>query len=455
MPLRDIALSLVIFGLLPICLMRPWVGILTWHWIGLMNPHRLTFGFAYSFPFAMLAGGTTLIGWLITRDKKPIPWNRELVLIVLMCAFFALTSAVAWQPVQAWDRWFDFVKVILMAVIGTTLIYGRDRIRLLIIVIVLSLGFYGFKGGIWVFLTGGVHRVQAPEGSSIGGNTFLGLALVMVLPLMMALAREATKKEWWRWLFLSTAMLSILSTIFTYSRGALLGLVVVLPLVFLRSKRKFLIAMLMVPTLLVGMQLVPEGLYKRADTIVEYDQDRSAVARLHAWSVAWNIAKDRPLTGAGFEFEGPATTERWRSYGGPELGQYIPSYQAAHSIYFQVLGQHGFIGLGLWLLIMLFAMVSLRRLIREHTDLPEHTWIANYAAAIQAGLVGYLVSGAFLNSAYFDLVYLYVTFTAILGRESAAIKAEGSKVEPMKAGGLLESVPQESLDAVGAARPRA
>ena len=100
--MRDIALSLVIFGLLPFCLLRPWVGILTWNWIGLMNPHRLTFGFAYSFPFAMLVGGTTLLGWLITRDKKPIPWNRELVLIALMCAFFALTSAFAWLPDRPW-----------------------------------------------------------------------------------------------------------------------------------------------------------------------------------------------------------------------------------------------------------------------------------------------------------------------------------------------------------------
>ena len=451
--MRDIALSLVIFGLLPFCLLRPWVGILTWNWIGLMNPHRLTFGFAYSFPFAMLVGGTTLLGWLITRDKKPIPWNRELVLFVLMCAFFAFTSTVAWLPDAAWARWFGFFKVILMAIIGTTLIYGRDRIKLLITVIVLSIGYYGFKGGIWVFLTGGANRVQGPEATFIGGNTFLGLALLMVLPLLMALAREETRK-WWRWLFLSVAMLSIVSTVFTYSRGALLGLVVVLPLVFLRSKRKFLIAMLMIPALLIGKELVPEELYKRADTIEEYQTDGSAQARIHAWIVSWNIAKDYPLTGAGFDFDDPETVDRWRSYGDPELGKYIPTYQAAHSIYFQLLGQHGFIGLGLWLMLLLFALRSLQRLNREHMKQPEHAWIANYASAVQIGLIGYMVSGAFLNSGYFDLVYLYISFTAILGREAAAIKAEAREAVSIPAGRLAAPARPESLNGRGASRSR-
>jgi hypothetical protein len=47
--MRDIALTVVIFSLLPFAFARPWFGILLWTWVGLMNPHKLTFGFAYNF----------------------------------------------------------------------------------------------------------------------------------------------------------------------------------------------------------------------------------------------------------------------------------------------------------------------------------------------------------------------------------------------------------------------
>jgi probable O-glycosylation ligase (exosortase A-associated) len=184
------------------------------------------------------------------------------------------------------------------------------------------------------------------------------------------------------------------------------------------------------------------------------DTDRSAQGRIHAWIVAWNIAKDYPLTGAGFDFEGPETVDRWQSYGDPEVKKYISTYQAAHSIYFQLLGQHGFIGLGLWLTLLLFALRSLQRLNREHMTRPEHAWIAHYASAIQIGLIGYMVSGAFLSSGYFDLVYLYVSFTAILGREAAAIKAEARKAASIPAGRLAGLVRPESLNARGAAQSR-
>ena len=48
----------------------------------------------------------------------------------------------------------------------------------------LSLGFYGVKGGIFTIVNGGVYRVQGPLGTFIGGNNEMALALVMTMPLM-------------------------------------------------------------------------------------------------------------------------------------------------------------------------------------------------------------------------------------------------------------------------------
>ena len=73
MPFRDLLMAVTVFGSLPLCFMRPWVGILMWSWIGYMNPHRLAFGFAYGFPWAWLVAVVTLAGLVLTRDRRPLP----------------------------------------------------------------------------------------------------------------------------------------------------------------------------------------------------------------------------------------------------------------------------------------------------------------------------------------------------------------------------------------------
>jgi len=111
--------------------------------------------------------------------------------------------------------------------------------------------------------------------------------------------------------------------------------------------------------------------------------------------------------------------DRWFSYMPPEYRRFGESTHSAHSIYFQVLGQHGFVAFALFIAMMLWCLFKLRQIRAIARKSPEMVWIANYADGLQIGFVGYLVSGAFLNSAYFDMMYLFVALSAILGRELA------------------------------------
>src|SRR5664279_2738825 len=96
--MRDYPLTALVFALLPVCLVRPWLGILAWYWISLMNPHRLTWGFAFTMPFALLIGVATLLGAIAAKDRRPVPWNRELILMAVLLAYFTLTTFFAWAP---------------------------------------------------------------------------------------------------------------------------------------------------------------------------------------------------------------------------------------------------------------------------------------------------------------------------------------------------------------------
>ncbi|MGB8329603.1 MAG: putative O-glycosylation ligase, exosortase A system-associated, partial [Polyangiales bacterium] len=301
----------------------------------------------------------------------------------------------------------------------TMFIYGHGRIRILLLTVVVSVGFYGVKGGIWAISTGGANQVLGPENTFMDGNTFIGLAFNMVVPLMVILAREE-ENVWVRRALYVAAGLTIVATIFTYSRGAYLGLVVMLPLLFLKSRKKVIAGAILIPAVLLAPMVLPEAVFKRADQIEDYQGDRSAMQRLLSWSVAYNIAKRKPLTGAGFEFESGIPAKEWREYGDEKYLPFSEGSHAAHSIYFQILGQHGFLAFFVYIAMLISLLLSLRRTIKISYRNAEFAWAGSYASALQVGLISYLVSGAFLSSAYFDLAWLYFALSAVLAREVGA-----------------------------------
>ena len=418
--MRDIALITLILAALPVAFARPWIGVLLWTWVGIMNPHKLTWGIAYTMPIALMVGVATLAGVLFTQDRKPIPWNLQLALVAILFVYFTITTFFAWAPIEAWEQWDKVAKILLMVFITTKFIYTRERIHWLLLVIALSIGFYGFKGGIFTLTSGGIHRVEGPSATFIGENTFLGAGMIMALPLLIFLAREEAR-PWLRKFLYLTSALTFISIIFTYSRGALIGLAAITPLLFLKSKHKGWLIILLLPLAYFAKDLVPETLYKRAETIQTFEEDRSAMQRIRSWQVAWNLAIDKPLTGGGFEFEsGPA--QRWFSYADRKYDYLGDTAQAAHSIYFQMLGQHGLIAFSLYLLLLFSTLMSLQRTKKHALKNAATTWISNYATAVQIGLIGYMTAGAFLSLAYFDLLYIFVALTAILQRELSSLK---------------------------------
>jgi probable O-glycosylation ligase (exosortase A-associated) len=383
-----------------------------------MNPHRLTWGFAWSLPFAMAIAVATLSGALFARDRKSIPAVPEVLIAFGLLAYFTLTTFFSWAPDHAWAQLEKVAKIIVMTFVAMMFIYGRNRIQWLLLVVALSIGFYGFKGGIWSIQRGGSEMVLGPEGSFIEGNTFMGLALNMVIPVLVALARVEERK-WVRSFLYLTGLLSVIASIFTYSRGAWLGLAIVVPLVLLQfgAKVRMALGLTLVACIFAAPMIMPDRFFSRFDTLENYQDDCSANQRFMSWTVHWNIAKAHPFVGGGFELEW-ADGGRYLEFGSEKYAHcfYVQS-SAAHNIVLQVLGQHGMVAGAMFVLLLALVPLKLWRVHRDGKKRPETRWISTYAYGVFAGYMGYLVSGMFLSSAYFDLPWLYMAIAAILGRE--------------------------------------
>ena len=409
--MRDILVTAIVFGVLPFIFKRPWIGILLWCWLGYMNPHRQTWGFAYDFPFAYITAIVTIVAFVFSRDKKEMVWTRETILLLIFIGWMLSTTLFAFYPEFAWLQWNKVWKIQLMVFLTLMIIKERQHLHWMIWIIALSLGYYGVKGGIFTIMHGGQFRVQGPAGTFFGGNNEMALVLAMLVPLIRYLHLQATQ-QWVRLGLASAMVLSGIAAIGSQSRGGMLAMAAMGLFLWFKSRRKFVMSIYMVIAVAIMASVMPQAWYERMNTIKTYEQDESALGRINAWHTAFNVAKDR-VTGGGFEMFQP-----------PTFQQYAPEpfrVHDVHSIYFEVMGEHGFIGFAMFVLLAVLAWMRANEVIRECKKDPERKWAADLAAMIQVCLVGYGAGGAFLGLAYFDLTYHLMIILVLAAKFSGVL----------------------------------
>lgn len=397
--MRDIIVTLIVFGSLPFIFRQPFVGVLMWVWVSLMTPHALGWGFASSFPFAAIIAGTTMVALLVSKSPKGMPWTPVSIVLLVFAIWMTVTTIFSFFPEKSYIQWNKVMKIMLMTLVALMLVKSREQIIRFIWVVVLSLGFFGVKGGIFTIFTGGEFRVWGPPGSFIQGNNELALALIAIIPLMHYL--QFVVVERWKHHALNAAMLlCALAALGSHSRGALLAIAAMGMFLWIKSNRKGRLGVLLLLAVPILVLFMPEKWSERMDTIQRYDQDESALGRFNAWWMAWNLAKDNPIVGGGFAIYEQLTFSLYA----PDPTQ----VRAAHSMYFQALGEHGFVGLFLFLLLAILTWRSASWIVRHAAQDVELRWAGHLAAMIQVSLIGYSVGAAFLSLLYFDLPYYLI-----------------------------------------------
>jgi probable O-glycosylation ligase (exosortase A-associated) len=167
-------------------------------------------------------------------------------------------------------------------------------------------------------------------------------------------------------------------------------------MIWFRSAKKVVSGVFMGAAAVSLIAFMPSSWESRMSTIESFQSDNSAMGRIEAWKMTINLA-NRQFFGGGFEIYRP---DIYALFAPDSLQQ-----QGAHSIYFSVLGEHGYLGLFLFLGIWALAFRLANQIRREAKQRKETQWLHNLASMCQVSLVGYLVGGAFLSLAYFDLPY--------------------------------------------------
>ncbi len=175
------------------------------------------------------------------------------------------------------------------------------------------------------------------------------------------------------------------------------------------SKYKVRALIALVALGMVVFALLPDNYLDRMSTISEATSDNSFSTRLLAWKINYLMALDHPFFGNGMYAS--LNWQNWSAHLGYATTWLFPSPLVlrtfvAHSIYFQVLGDTGFVGLFLFLGMLataLFKTIQTQRVARRD---PSLEWSADLARATQMSLAVYCVSGGALSLVYFELLYI-------------------------------------------------
>ena len=411
--MRDVALT-GIFGCLLIAVFRyPVIGAYLWAWLSLMNPHKLTYGFAFDFPFAYITAVVSVLVLFFTRKRQPIPISAiTVVYLLLLCwitiaAFFAIAP-----PEDVLARWVFVMKIQFMMFVTMMLVTQPKQLRMLIWVVTLSVAFYGIKGGVFTVLTGGSYRVWGPPGGMIEENNALAVCLVMLVPMMYFLWHTESRR-WLRVTLVFCIVAVTFAVLGSQSRGALLSLLAMALFLGLKGPHPVRSVLALGLLVTVAISFMPDSWTSRMETIESYTGDQSAMSRVWTWKTMWNAAVDRPLVGAGLGADNATVFARYAPRD-EEFEIFAGRVYVAHSIYLQMLGEQGFVGLGLFLTLGWLTWRAASRLARQMKDDDEFgAWMPLLMRMVQVSLVGFAVGGAFLSLAYFDVPYYFVAFVVL------------------------------------------
>lgn len=408
--MRDLLVLAIIYSSLPVIVFRPFAGLLVYGWLSYMRPQDMAWAvsgkpLAQWVAIAMIAGLVLSLGrerWLTIKTQT--------VLLALLAGWISLSVAYALKPEDAQDMYGYYWKTILIALLTTGLVTSRHRFRLLMLLIVGCIGFLGAKRGLFGLLRGGARFHDGPGGFMSDNNTF-ALVLNMILPLLVAVI-VTEKEKWIKVAAGATAVLCTLTILFTFSRGGLLTLCVVVPAIIWRTRHRLAV------TGLIGLGLAgflfftsdnfTQAYVERASSTLDYQEDLSAQGRLSAWKTSWRAFLDYPVFGVG-----PNNLQVVHRTYSPNPDR----FRVSHNVILQILAECGLPAVLLFLSCIAAAFFSLNRL-RKRTEMP---WVEAYARMMQISIVAYLVGSMFLNTAYFELIYQLVALSVSL--ELAAVAA--------------------------------
>ncbi|WP_294252539.1 putative O-glycosylation ligase, exosortase A system-associated [uncultured Sphingomonas sp.] len=419
--MRDYVFVLFLAALFGSGFRKPFLFVLVYAYIDIVAPQRLTYLLLNALPISAMAAALALGGFLLFDDKRDVRVAPRQLLIVALIGYCWFTTLHADFPVEAKDKWDWAWKALAFAAFLPLTLRTRLRIEALLLFMVLSASSIIIVGAIKTILSGGGYgelNLMVSNNSGLYEGSTISTVAIAILPLILWFTRHGTifAPDWRMKAFAyALCFACLLIPIGTSTRTGLLCIGLVALLMLRDSQKKLLYLGCVAAMGLAALPFLPSAFTERMGTIKTYQGDASASTRLAVWQWTMDYAREHPL-GGGFEayrqnqirYEKVAVEDQ----GGVAVvdrSLEVDKARAYHSAYFEMLGEQGYPGLAMWLLINLAGLLRMEVLRRRYARAEGgEAWIAPLAAALQNGHIVYLLGAAFVAIAFQPFIYMLI-----------------------------------------------
>ena len=426
--MRDLLLLAVYGCFLVLGAAAPFVLALGYVWVDAFRPQEVSYGLLTSLPVSMMMGAAAVGGWFLMDRRQPAPPGPIVVLLLFFALWCTMTTALwAAVPTTAWWKWDWAFKTMVFAIFLPLAIRSRVQIEALLQVYLFSIAahFVPFAGKTIIAGGGYGRNLGLIEGNSgLAEGATLATASLLLVPIALFLGRHTRllpRRRLTRLLYLGLAIAAVVAAVGTYQRTALIGMAVLAVFVLFQSRRKWLTAIAICIGVSGVLFLTTDAWNERISTIRDYRQESSALTRLLVWQWTLGYVREHPFCG-GF---GVSEISRIVLPPRPEdEGPQTVIGRAFHSIYFEVLGEQGWVGLALFFGLVGAALLAQQEVIRRARRMAGFEWAVDLAKALRASLAVFLACGAFIGIAFQPMFYLLLAASAALlhqVRRSAAL----------------------------------
>jgi probable O-glycosylation ligase (exosortase A-associated) len=441
---RDLAFVIAWVVLVPLAMQGAQLGVLLWTWTSLLAPNDVLYGIGSVVPFSKVSAGLTLFLLLIGRGGGiKVAWNSTNGLIIGLALVGLVSQAfcLSMDTASGWDLCQKFLKILLLPLVIIAVMRDRVRLHALMFAVCLGLSFTGVAEGGKLILAGTAHKVVGS--SSTGDNNQIALDVLLIMPLLYYLGSTVALR-WVRISCFAANVMCGLCIISTSSRAGFVGLCLLGLGLAVISKRKKSVLVLVLLMGGVGAQVVGSAWVQRMDSIKTVESDDSFLGRIGAWKLSTAVALERPLFGGGFHAIQLPDVWIARRDTAANLPFFVeapplPYPRAAHSIYFEMLGDLGFVGLSFFVGLFVVALhnASVVRTIVRRSGRLDLEWASEMAGALRISVVLFLIVGASLSACYYDIEYILAAMLAALRCIIEQTLAEGATARRSRERGRL------------------
>lgn len=433
--MRDFVLLAFIAAFLLLGLKRPFAWVLLYLYIDIVTPQKVGWGLIGELQLSLIAFLAAFAGWLFFDSKQGSRLSLRQGLIVALLLWCGFTTLIADYPEAAAAKWDWVWKSLFFAAFLPLTLRTKLRVEAAALIMVLSAASIIISAGIKTVLSGGGYGILVAlvqDNSGLYEGSTLSTVAIAIIPLIWWAARHGTifpRSKLTMAFGMALIFAALLVPVGTQTRTGLIC-IAVLAVMLLRSVRyRFLYAGLGMIALFAALPFLPASYTERMATITEFRADQSASTRVQVWAWTYEYAKQNPLGGGFDAYIGNSFTYQTREVnevGGTQVTEsrtITEESRAYHSAYFELLGEQGWVGLGLWLWLQLAGLWQMERIQRKlkGSDRPEDQRWRSLAIALQQGQVIYLVGAVFIGVGYqpfmFKLLGLQIALSIILQRQ--------------------------------------